>query len=83
MPSYFLQGYQGHENPYKTLRLIFQATDGSIAPAVYCSDYFAKEIAAEKNGETNSSFNYTNSYAGSKWICPNMTESIMHNKHNF
>ena len=48
-------------------------------PAVYCIDYFAKEIAAEQSGQSDSTF-YTDTYGfegkdgESKWICPNLTD---------
>jgi len=59
-------------------------------PAVYCLDYYADEIAAEKSGQSNSTF-YTDKYGFeggqgmSKWICPNLTESnlVDEDQHNF
>ena len=52
-------------------------------PAVYCSDYFAREIAAELNGLSDSVFNYTKAYGDqglpyfSKWICPNLNDTTI------
>ena len=66
--------------------MVFRANsvDFPIIPAVYCTDYYAEEIAAEKNGTSNSTF-YTDTYSDSialdnapyKWICPNLTESTI------
>ena len=47
-----------------------------VIPAVYCTDYYAEEIAAEKNGLSNSTF-YSDTYADDRWICPNLTESTI------
>ena len=50
--------------------------------AVYCTDYYAEEIAAETSGQSNSTF-YTDTYGDYhrqyqyKWICPNLTETTI------
>ena len=47
---------------------------------MYCSDYYAEEIAAEQSGQSTATFNYTQAYVGgdgpgkSRWICPNLAE---------
>ena len=61
-------------------------TGGSavVIPAVYCTDYYAKEIAAEENGSSDPKF-FTDMYVVSppdsnatsfytQWICPNLEE---------
>ena len=69
--------------PLTVLRVSFFNNDTFAAvpiPAIYCSEFFASEIAAEKSGESNSTF-YTRTYdadaegASSKWICPNVNTS--------
>ena len=44
-----------------------------------CEDYYADEIAQEKNGQSNSTF-YSDTYGydgNSQWICPNLEKSII------
>ena len=70
-------------NPLKLLRMVFEnGLTRETIPAVFCTDYYAEEIAAEKNGLSNSTF-YTDTYEdysgpnGYKWICPNLTQSTI------
>ena len=61
MPSYSLLNRNG-DNPLKTLRIVFY--DGfsyKFYPAMYCKDYYAKEITDEKSEHSDSTF-YTNTY---------------------
>ena len=80
MPSYKL--FSKTTNPLETLRVVFFANNVTV-PAVYCKDYYAKEIEAEQNGQSDWTFNYTKAYAKegvlgySKWICPNLKETTL------
>ena len=80
MPSYQLKG-PNNINPLESLRVnFFDGYTGKVVPAVYCTDYYAKEIAAEQSGQSDSTF-YSETYADSKipgdskWIYPNLTET--------
>ena len=86
MPSYQLLSPDYDSNPLETLRVVFIDHDREIVPAVYCSEYFDKQIAAEQSGQSDSTFNYTQAYGYqgtvvgiSKWICPNLTETTITN----
>ena len=56
---------------------------------MYCIDYYAKEIAAEQSGQSDSTFSYTRAYGFlesfvfSKWICPNLTETTISEQNFF
>ena len=84
MISYLIKGPGTTTNPLDTLRVVFYSFSSTpnVIPAVYCSDYYAEEIAAEKSGLSNSTF-YTDKYADegspywSKWICPDLTKSMI------
>ena len=64
-----------------TLRVVFVGLTGKV-PAVYCTDYYAEEIAAEESGQSDSTF-YSRTYRDpgpytdwkSRWICPNLTKT--------
>ena len=59
MPSYLLQRYGA--NPLETLRVVFfDYYNMKYVPAVYCSDYYADEIAAEQ--QSDSSTFYSDKY---------------------
>ena len=81
MVSYFIEG-EYEQNPLELLRMVFYAHGDDITyviPAMYCTDYFAEEIAAENSGLSNSTF-YTDTYKDvidRKWICPNLTQSTI------
>lgn len=45
----FGQSYDADEI-FTYVRVVFQTQDQDLIPAVYCSDFFADEIAAEANG---------------------------------
>ena len=50
---------------------------------MYCKDYYADEITAEKEGLSDSNFNYTETYQNTRvggssgWICPNLDKTII------
>ena len=62
---------------YASLRVVFADENGSV-PTVYCTDFFAEQIAAEASGLSNSKF-YTETFAddlaGYKWLCPNLAQT--------
>ena len=71
-------------DPLETLRVVFQPEQitNDVIPAVYCKDYYADEIAAEKNDQSNSTFytdkyGFLGDYGQSMWICPNLTSSLL------
>ena len=85
MVSYQIYSKELLAHPLQILRPVFRpANIGYVIPAVYCYEYYADEIAAEKNGQSDSTF-YTDTYldlyaAGwgrSDWICPNLTDSMV------
>ena len=70
------------DNPLESLRIVFWSDFDTVIPAIYCSDYYATEIAAEKSGESTSTFykdNYDDSAeeGSSKLICPALKEPIV------
>ena len=46
-----------------TLRIAFYDNKRQeTVPAVYCTDLYSNEIAAEQSGQSNTSFNYTKAF---------------------
>ena len=60
----------------------YQFGDGEVQSqkeAVWCSDFFAYEIAAEQELEDENDMFYTNTFANSSWICPNTADIQLNN----
>ena len=72
---------RGQSYVNENLRVMFKTKSSNkhaYVDSVYCKDLFADQIAAEKNGTSDSSF-FTDTYKdvgdtfGWAWICPNVT----------
>lgn len=68
---------------FEYLRFVFEECTGQPIPAIFCKDFYAEEIQAEANGQSNSTF-YTDTYAKTRfltdWVCPNLNKTTITNK---
>ncbi len=85
MMAYAFHTFFGAEYAFQYLRVAFYS-NGSYIPAVLCQDYFADQILAEANGQSNSTF-YTDTYSTnistrSSWVCPDLGNMTITEKEN-
>ena len=78
----------GHDSDLADLRVNFFAKPDDVQPyqyleGVYCTDLYAEQIEAEKNGTVSTKY-FTETFLdslevnrGYKWICPNITDLLV------